>query len=370
MTDYQIWYRDPWGNLITTITEFFSLDMVRKENDWGSIQLELPPVYPNGFFRKDGKLELWRTAPGRGMYMERDAPFFIRKIVYRDDEQGNRRVHILAHDAMQILDRRIIVPELTGTHYYKTDYADDMMKAVVRENIGVLCDDPLRDQSAYLSVAVNESKAVGISDNFAWQKILPLFQKWAQQSTDLGTYLSYDIVYTSPTTLEFRTYTGCRGTDRSSKSDKTYYLGTDGMGLSFANAAFDYTQEFSFIYSGGNGDYPAQIYKTAFDNTRISESPFGRIEDYIDATSDEDAVIQSRADQRLQETIGKFAISGHIEQSPQSIYGVHYNFGDIVCVNYHGFTVDVHLDGLEIIVDETGKEEIRMMARNLEETYY
>jgi hypothetical protein len=370
MTDYQIFYRDPWGNLITVITEFFQLDMVRKENDWGSLQLDLPPIYPTGFFKRDGKLEVWRTAPGRVMYMEGETPFFIRKIIYKDDEQGRNRIHILAHDAVQIIDRRIIVPDTALAHSKKTGNADNLMKAVIRENFGTLADDVLRNQSTHLSVAVDLSNGLSITDEFQWQKILPLLQKWAQQSTDGGIYLAFDVVYTSPTTLEFRTYTTARGVNRGASSGNSYILGTDGFGLSYASATFDYTQEATFVYAGGNGEYPTQIIKTASDSTRIYTSPFSRIEDYVDATDDDPIVIQSRANQLLQSRLSKFAINGHIEQGPQSIYGVHYGFGDIVSVNYHGFTVDVHLDGVEIIVDETGREEIRMMARNLEESYY
>lgn len=374
MADYQIFYRDPWGNLVTVITEFFQLDMVRKENDWGSLQLDLPPIYPTNFFQRDGKLEVWRTAPGRSMYMEGESPYFIRKIIYKDDEQGKNRIHLLAHDAVHLLDRRIVIPNTdhANHHQKKTGCADDLMKAIMHENYGNLCEDVLRDMetSGRLTIAVNTSSATSITDDFAWQKILPLFQKFAQQSTDAGIYLAFDIVYTSPTTLEFRTYTTARGIDRGSTSNNSYILGTDGMGLSYASAIFDYTQEATHIYAGGNGEYPAQIYKTAFDTARSGQSPFGMIEDYVDATDDDPVVIQSRANQLLQARMNKFAINGHIEQGPQSIYGVHYGFGDIVCVSYHGYNINVHLDGIEIIVDETGREEIRIMARNLEEAYY
>jgi len=370
MTDYQIFYRDPWGNLITTITEFFQIDYARKENDWGSLQIDLPPIYPTGFFQKDGRLELWRTAPGRQIYLEGDTQFFIRKIIYKDDEKSRNRIHILAHDALQLLDRCIVVPNTDLSHSKKTGFADDLMKAVMREQMGTLVDDATRNRSTYLSIAVDLGLGLSITDDFAWQKVLPLFQKWAQQSTDGGKYLAFDIIYTSPSTLEFRTYLTARGIDRGSSSPNRYILGTDGFGLSYASAAFDYTQEADFIYAGGNGEYPSQIVETAQDDDRIALSPFGRVEDYIDARDDDAVVIQSAADQQLQARMSKFAVNGHIEQGPQSIYGVHYNFGDIVVASYHGFNVDVHLDGIEIIVDETGHEDIRIMARNLEEAYY
>jgi hypothetical protein len=365
MSDYTFVYRDPWGEQITSLSDG---DIFRMEY-YGSLILELPPYFPPGFFKTDGKIEVWRTPAGNKQYLEGDTVFFIRKTIYKTDEQGREVVHILAHDAVQLLDRRIVAYDKGTAESEVTDFADDMMKVVVDKNFISDVDTTRNIISTYLTLQPQWGLAPSITKDFAWQKVLPLFQDICEQSATKGTNLYFDMVYTSPTSVEFRTFIGQRGVNRGLTSKYPYIVGTDGFGMGYASISFDHTNEATFIYAGGRGPAEDRIFKTALDVNRISQSPFGRIEDFIDSDSDVDASIQADADAQLRLKLSKFAVNGHIEQGPTSMYGIHYGFGDIIVAQYKGYSVDVHLDTIRIEIADK-QETISIYARNLDEAYY
>jgi hypothetical protein len=371
MSDYTFVYRNPWGEQITSFTEgdIFRMEYMRKENDYGSLILELPPYFPPGFFKIDGKIEVWRKPAGHNKYLEGNTPFFIRKTIHKTDEQRREVVHILAHDAVQLLDRRLVAYDKGTANSEITDFADDMMKVIIDKNFISDVDTTRNIASTYLTLQPQWGLAPSITKDFAWQKILPLFQDICEQSATKGTNLYFDMVYTSPTAVEFRTFIGQRGIDRGLKSKFPYIVGTDGSGLGYASISFDHTNEATFIYAGGRGPAEDRIFKTAYDNDRISQSPFGRIEDFIDSDNSGLDAVQADADSQLRAKLSKFALNGHIEQGPTSTYGIHYGFGDIIVAQYKGYSVDVHLDTVRIEIADK-QETISIFARNLDEAYY
>lgn len=381
MANYSLLYRDPNGVLTTVIKDFFKLEYARKENDFGSLYLDVPPVFGTGFFKIDGQLEIQRTLrDDLPAYLEGETTWFIRKITHKTE--GNRKwLHLLAYDAVHMLERRVIPYYAESAYTKKADYADDMIKAIVRENMGTLAvnrdtlaADTARNLSALINVEVDESLAPLIEKSFAWRKVLPTLQEIAQDSRLQGTYLAFDVVQKVPNLWEFRTYTGQRGINRGQASGNAFNLSIENDRLNYVTLSGDYTREITYVYCGGQGEGNDRNIQEATDVARATMTPFNRIEDFVDARDNEKPeTVLAEANARLREMIPKYIINGHVLQTPSSIYGRDYNFGDIVVVKYMGMTYDVHLDGIHVTVENSGGESIEnieIFARNYEDTDY
>lgn len=368
---YYVLHKDFYGNIKQNITDWFTLEYAKNENDYGSMYLDLDPTVDPSVFKIDDKLEIMRTIGGGPPILELGTQWLVRLARRKTDERGQRITHILAYDLTQILDRRIVAYAAQTSYTNKTGPIDNIMKAIVRENFGSLATDANRNISTYFLVPSDISGAPSITDTFARQKVLALLQTLAQKSTNDGTYLSFDVLKSSETTFTFHIFLNARGTDRGTYSGYRLTFSLENGNLNYASSSKDHTEEKNFIYAGGQGEEQNRVVKTAYNQDRINASPINRIEDWIDATSSPDPnSVQKEADSRLEEARPKIAINMHIQQSDECAYGLHYNFGDIVSVTYEGGTMDVHLDSLHVVCDGSGREDITMLARNLSDNEY
>jgi hypothetical protein len=372
MTNYNIIYREPGGVMKFVIDDWFRFEYVRKEGDYGSLYLDLPPTYNMQDFAIDGRLEVWRQVGALPPYLDMDAVWFIRLVRSKVDENGKRLIHILAYDAVHLIERRII-PYASGTaQASKTGPADNVMKAIMRENFGNQATDASRDISDRLMIDYDLSKGATVTKEFAWRKCLPVMQELADESSAQGTYLTFDVVYVEDKKVMFKTYTGQRGTNRGVSAVGSGLIASieNGM-LSYVSVSNDHTEERNFIYAGGRGEKENRIIATSYDLDRINISRYNRCEDWIDSRqTEENDNVQGDADNRLQEAKPKMVVNGHLQQVPGALYGVDYFFGDIITVKFGDMVFDVHLDTVHITVDGDGSEKVQIYSRNLDDTEY
>jgi hypothetical protein len=375
MADYQIQYTDPFGNqkAVFTIDDFISLEYGKKEGEVGSLYIDFPPIFKTGFFVPEGRFYVYRRMNSGIFELDMDTVWFIRLIRYKTDEQGKRYIHILAHDAIEIIDRRIVAYNADTPYSDKTGNADSVIKLIMRENFGDLCEDTWRNISDYLLIDKDAGVAPSITiKDLARRKILPIFQEICAMSKEKGMYLTFDL---SPIDeeLQFKTYVGQRGVNRGSNSKSPLVLTMESDTLSYASIADDHTDEYNFIYAGGTGVKNNRVIKTLYDNKLMAISPYNRCEDFISAGTSEDQTdedIDNLCKSRLSETRPKIVLNGHIQQSKDCSYGVHYGFGDIITIVYNGISLDVHIDTVSIKVDTNGKETITVYGRNLDDGEY
>lgn len=375
VTNYFLVYRDYYGNYVTTIRRWFKLEYAKKENDFGSLYLDLPNIYPVGYFQVDGRIEVWRQVGAFAPYLEMDTVWLIR-LVRSKYSKGDRYIHILCHDATNIIDRRIVAYSCDTAYSHKNTYADNMMRQIVRENFGSLATDTNRDISAIMSVEadLSTSTAPTLDKSFCRQKVLPLLQDICSESFENnGTYLAFDVVYTPEGSFEFRVFQGARGLDRTGITPglQKVIFSVDAGNLEYATHSFDHSEEYNYIYCGGRGEGDDRVIATASDSTWIAKSPLNRREDWIDSR-DSNSVSQAESDAkaRLAEAGPKQKLNGHIVQTSKCLYGVHYFFGDKVTVMHNQMTFDVHLDYVKATVDGKGEPDINIFTRNMDDSEY
>jgi hypothetical protein len=347
MSGLFIRYRDPTGTPeIATFREFVRVEWSRKENEVGVLDIDLPPIYDLSLFKLDGRLEIWREVAGR-LFLEGETIFLLRDWQYATTS-GQKTLHLKGFDANYLLGYNgsgRIVPYNDLAYIEKVDYCDDMMKAIVRENMGALALDTTRDLSTYLTVQVDRGLAASSHKAFAQQCLLNIFQELATESLQRGTYLVFDIVYTGAAMLEFRTYVSQRGNDHRRTSDQPVIINQESNSLEEPVLDFDHADEVSFVYAGGQGTETLRPIYPLGDANRLGLSPFNRREQFVDASQTEDAdQLETEARTALAAGRPKTVLTGRIVDTNNLLYGLHYGFGDVVVAEYDGYSFDAHLD--------------------------
>ena len=359
---YEIWLTDVYGNLTAIIEEYKSLDMARKVNEVGTLELIIPSRYQRYLFGVDTRIEVWRRVLNRVPYLEGETVWFIRSIEEFTDTDGIEFIKLVAYDANHILGRRI-VPYNAGNSNLNADKvqeADDMMKAIVRENYGALALDTERDISAFLTVSEDQTLAPQVYKSFSRKVVLDVLKEIAETSYQYGTYLAFDIVYNpSDKKFTFRTYIGARGTDRTVTSGRqSLIVGLDYGTLSRVSVEKNYEDSYNYVYAGGAsiGDiraiYPSSLDPCACDESSISLSPFNRIEFFENASDTDDLdELKDAAYAALDAGRMRAKFNGELQVGTSITYGVDIKFGDKVTAEYKDERYDTWVDAYSLRIE-------------------
>lgn len=382
---YRVWeivQKDPLGNLIRLIPDAYSVKATLGLNKAGIVVLELPSVYCstviNGYaasdFGEDDRIEIWLGVNGaKSLFGE--TCFFVSRIVSERQEDGRRVVTVEAESAISLLERRINPFNADDPKSNLVDLlVDNQMKFVVGNNYSLTAGsyaanpDPVRTPIAGV-LAIQAATGAALNN---WREdienstILDVLQDAAQFSFNKGQPLFFDIVQpTAFGNLEFRTYVGQRGVDRT--------LTTGGansfVALPELDTISDYALEFNWqgtanrVYAGGEGTGAGRTYVVAEDPTlagSLAANPWRTRESFLGANSSDPVDIQNEADAELQANRAIVQATGTIGETGNSCYGVDYNFGDIITVIIEGNQLDVHISDVTLdLSDRQEKLEVR-----------
>lgn len=363
--NYQIGLYDPTGlNLLAVLDGFSVLDYALIVNGVGALTITLPADYDSFLFSSndvipDNRIIVSRAIGGDAFTIDGDACWFVRRGRKILSDKGQRTTIINAVHANHLLKRRIVAYAAGSAEADKTDFADDMIKAIARENLGTLATDTTRSIATYLSIAADIGAAQSISKAFARRNVLDLSREIAEASYQAGTFLAFDIVSTSPESLTLNTYIEQRGSDRRFPvGNNPLIFGTEYGNVGSAERDSDRTEEITFGYAGGLGVGSGRTIGTASDVTRIAASPFNRIEQFFDGrTSDVQATLDNDADSLVASGQPRSNFTGKITQTDGSIYGLNYNYGDYITAVFENESIDARLNRVRVQVRD-GKETI------------
>jgi len=347
---------------------FEHLEFVRSENAVGAMTLTMPlRFYDPAMWWQNQILEIWRAYRGTPALVGETAYFVQDWQVYRDDND-QLLVDIYAVDANWILDTRIVNYAAGSPQAEKTGHIDDIMKAIVRENF--LSQAPAERRLPGLECAPNYGLLPSITKGFSHRNVLTVLQELADASTQEGTYAVFDTIRTTPGNFEFRTYAGVRGVDHSRDSGDPRFVGEKYGNLKKPLKRYEHSDERTVIYAGGQGEEEERIIKTAKDDVRIARGyPYNFKEKFHDCRHlSAEASIQAEADAELRRCRPRRIISGDLIVSPMMMYGVHFNFGDIVTVDAMDEAVDCHISSVAVTVDSDKGEQIEVVLRSEDAT--
>lgn len=358
---YEIYLDTPTGLRLALVESFTRLHMVRRRNAIGRFALTLPAdTVDDTFIRADALLEIWRTFPSVSSRLWMAG--LLRRPEY-SDVGGADQLVLSGEDGNGLLAARIVAYYADTAQAAKTDQADDMMKAIVRENLGASAV-AARDLTSYgLTVAADVALGPSITKKFAWKTVLDALLNIADTAKTAGTEVYFDMV---PQVLSgtqigwlFQTFINQRGADRTYASGVPTVFGREWGNLENPRLVYDYSEEASYVYVGGQGEGSDREVVERSDAGRIGLSPWNRRERFVQGSNETStAALQARGDQALEEGMPRVLFSGSIKDTPQTRFGIDWDFGDKVVAVYRDRQFDAHIDAVTITVDENGLENI------------
>ena len=347
---------DPQGAHLIEIANYASYDYVLNcaPGGVGVLEFELPNSFDASLLREDGRIGAWRAIGGRPPSLDNGAIYLIRSIDY-----GSTSIKVRAYHATSLLDRRIIAYDAGTTYTSKgPDFADDLIKEFVNQQMlaGIVGADrdgveTYADVSAYLTKAADLGLGASISKAATRRRLLDVCVDLANASATAGTYLTFEVIAPTESTLELRTYTTQRGQDRRAGTTNPVILSELRGNLENAHLVVDYSESASFIIAGGQGEEDLRLIGTAFDATRAGATPFGRIERFRDASNvATQAAVDDEADSQLRAARPIIYASGDLVETPGLTRGIDFDLGDMATVELAGQQYDVRID----IIRETG----------------
>ena len=198
-TTYDFAFYTPDGELVFFITGYHKANFWVKEQEIGSLTLDLPYVMiPDmlPYIAEDCIIEIYKS-DFNGKILMFNKRWFLK--LWRDkvDEKGVKFLRLIAQDCNHLAEKRIIAYDDETSYTQKQDMpADDMIKEFARENFGSSCTDTTRDWSDKIEIEENQSAAPDVSiDGVEKRLILPVLQEICQKSEAAGTYLTFNVIW-------------------------------------------------------------------------------------------------------------------------------------------------------------------------------
>lgn len=352
------------NSAIETDIGFSDLQYSRAFGSVGSLVVTIPPYYRADMFGRDSILRLYRTPKNGKPMLEPSAVWFVRKIGRRYQDGSTVLTCV---DQMDLLRRRIVGYRQYTTYADKTyaeynaDFADDMMKEYVNENLGsgavvdgTAITDTDRDLSSWISIEPNKSLGPEVEQSGAFQRLSDVLDGIKNKAADFGVDLYYDMRVKSDGLLEFVTPILAVGTAHGS----SFEFNADSGNLADLVVEEDYTDEVTFAYVTCGGIGIGQHYIKVASN-REKLTPFNRIEVHVPAEENNDTFLQKAAAGVLNAGKPKARISAQVIDSPLAVYGVDFNYGDRVSVTVFGKTFDCLINAIRNDVSD-GAERLRI----------
>lgn len=363
---------------------FSKLEYVLNENAVGALTLEMPPVVPWEWFRRDTQIEVWRAPDRRqlGMQLETATLWLVDYAAL--DVGANDLVRITASDAMTILDRRIVAYYAGSPQSQKNDQYDDMMKAIVRENFGSLATITSRDINggtafglgAPFNVIADYGQMQSGTKAFAWRNALTVLQEIADASAQTGLiddYLGFRLAFDpGGGRLSFHTFKKSLGSDRRVSGNNPLILSPDMGSLTDVTLANDWRGTKSVVWVAGPGEGSARLVSYRVDNATYNDGPFSWNEAFVDARNVGDtagiADLDNEALAELRLLRPRRTFTAKVSETDQVRYGIDYALGTLVTAQAKGVSFDCRVKQVHVVVDAAG-EHIESAIEGSQELY-
>lgn len=355
--DYLIYYTPP--NQTTQVPiEVSALSYARKENEIGQLDVALLPYYSPGYFLRDGQIELWRWVNGQPATLVGNTTWFIQRIRYARTSAGETVIEFTSYDALNLLARRVVAYDGENSYTKKSDTADNIMKALVRENMGSTAFDTTRNLSPYVSVQGNTSLGALVNFEASYRNLYECLRDLTDASWQAGIRIVFDMVRLGFNQHEFRTFQNYQGVDHTADTTSPVVVSIENGSLIEAELIADYADEATVVYARGARNTSTGNVETIIDVPRLGASPYNRREILVDVSdSADDPIIQAKGKIALHANRPRIFFNGLIKDTPGLAYGVNYNYGDLVTAEFMGYLIDCRLDTIRVSWNQQSGEQ-------------
>lgn len=360
----------PDGVYLEPVNDFLELNCTLAEMQIGVLTLVFPGVAHDATkFVRGSRIAYYRAPTaslGGGVF--RLVGNTMWRIVRRERKVNSRYEQLIRITAVHpnaLLAHRVVAYDEESAQADKTGAADDIIKAYVRENFLTATDTDRNLAAARFAVETDVGAAPSVTKTGSYRTVLTLCQEIASAATQAGTYTGFEVFSPTETgAFTLRTYTGQRGTDRSSTSAAPLALGLTRGSLNTVELDEDWTQAVSFVYAGGSGKQDERVTGTASDTALIESEPYGRVEWFQSVgTTDDTASLDDEAARALRERRPRTVFTGDVIDTEAATFGDEYDWGDRVIGEYTDLRVahvqqyDCRVDPVRITIKREENEE-------------
>jgi len=307
----------------------------------------------------DSRFIVWRKPKGmRAAFV--DFAGLGRAIrIYQSGQE--RYIELKGFGYNELCNRRIVDAAAGSSEADKSTNADNMAKAIVKEQLGTDATDSDRDLSGKgFTVQANNGDGTSIEKEFARRNVLEVLQEIAEQSRSTASTAVYwgFVPIGNGLEAEFRTKVGQWGQDLS--DDVVFSLGNGNM--QNPEFVFDRSEEVNYVLGAGSGREDSRIEATdQTDTERIAASPLNRREYFYDLRNETDtSVIESAMKDILYEGKPQRRLTFDTQETADYRFGVHFKLGDIVRGEFAGIIQDYHIMA-HLTTIENGREHIKLV---------
>lgn len=356
-TEYEIVLYTQDGLRLAVIDQAVNFEYMHVINGLGRFKINLPKTFDKALIAKNRRIGFWRKPEGGAR--RQDFHGIVTR-PFRWQSTGNAVARsISGYSANLLLKRKFVNYPAGSAQAEKDGPADNVMKAIVRENLGTSAPGARQLPSTIFSVASDAGKGPTVARAFAWQNVLEVLQELSDTARQAGTEVYFAVAPVSEKQVEFRTYIGQPGTDRTADGPLPLIVGVDYDNLRNAEYDENFDDEANAVTAGGQGEGAARVRAVAV-TPEASNNPFARAELFRDARheSNVDALLDmANAELIAQRGIRRFA--AQIQDAPGTRYGVDWFFGDRVMASFDGEQFESLIRAVEVSIDGNGREQIK-----------
>lgn len=344
-------------------SDFVSLSYASTANAAGAAILtlrarQIPPAYRVG---ADWQLEITRSVdPLLPERLEGQTRWFVRAIERRISA-GTLSLH--TESALCLLDTRDVAYNAGSAQAEKSGAADNVIKAIARENFGALATDTARRLRADLfAVAADVGLGPATTKAFSRKNARQVIQEICAVAALQGAPLFVDIVWNGAC-LELQTFMNQRGVDRSRTSPSPLIIDADALGDAMIRE--DYTSEATVAYAAGQGLESDRDVQSTTNTAAIARSPWARREITILAPQvrkGDMTALLAEAQRGLQERQARTTFTASITATPQLRYGIEWDWGDRATASVEGQVWPIRIDTRQVSIGG-GQETITAALR-------
>jgi len=347
------------GTRTGLMNDFIQAEIALVTNDVSVCSYVLPAQnYSISDFQRDYRIEIERNGVLLG-----NTPFLIRKVEKILNTRGEKFISLVGYSGVDLLRRRITAYFSTASGKATwTDSPDDIMKAIIRYNLGANYNDADRDITptnitSYFTVAADTGVIAFTTKSASRKNVLTVLQELASDAWQAGEWLGFDVVYNSIYKLEFRTYPGQLGADRTAGASALIFS-PDFGNLIDVKRTWDWTTEITVAIAAGEGDKASRVVKTAQE--RETESIFNWIEDLVDVRDIQanDNAVQAEADAGVREGRPRDILTARVVDTTGIKFQRNWNRGDLVLIDFENERFNARIDAVRIQLNQGGYEAI------------
>jgi hypothetical protein len=390
--EYSVWLCSQTGVRVQEITQFIALDYARSTNAPGEFTLDMPHTFDISLLKEDSQLEIWRTPPDGAPTLETGTGWFVQSASRIIPADSAGVIRATGASAMHLLTRRVI-PMSSKTKTKKKRKkgganagpngaaAGDAILRLAREHLGRGLDynyngtvsgsgqeelnsgdrfntgDTLTGRDletpGYLTFAAYQGHGVVLKKKFGWREVWDSVVEMIEATDELLEPIAVDIEASSTNPLRYplKTYAPIRGTDRTT----TVTLSPDSPHYNLADVEWgtDWSEHVNQIWVKKPKKLASR--PNAFS---VGTNPYARREALVDA-SDAETNEETRieGDAALREGKPKKVFTCRVVNTPISMYGRDWFWGDKVTVSVLGETATATVAGINVRV-AAGEETI------------